>query len=47
MTNNNDVEIIKKIILRMFKIENGCVGVNTLYFLDDELKELLRELKEK
>ena len=47
MSTKNDVEIIKKIILRMFKIENGCVGVNTLYFLDDELKELLRELGEK
>jgi len=47
MTNNNDVEIIKKIILKLYNIDGKKVIRNDLYFLDNELIELLRELGEK
>ena len=43
----NDVEIIKKIVLKLYNIDGKKVIRNDLYFLDSELIELLRELKEK
>ena len=43
----NDVEIIKKIILELYNIDDKKVIHNDLYFLDVELMELLKKLKEK
>ena len=47
MSTNNDVEIIKKIILKLYNIDDGKIIRNDLYFLDSELTELLRGLGEK
>ncbi len=43
----SDIDIIKKIILKLYAVENDNVIRNELYFFDDELKDLLKELKEK
>ena len=43
----NDVEIIKKILLKLFgKTDSGLIFIHT-YFIDSELIELLKELGEK
>lgn len=43
----SDIELIKKILLRLYNIVDDRVAYNSLYVLDDELKELLKELKGK
>ena len=47
MSTKNDIEIIKKIVLKLYNIDDGKVIYNNLYFLDSELIELLREFKGK
>ena len=42
-----DIDIIKKILLKLFsKTDSGLIFIHT-YFIDSELIELLRELKGK
>ena len=43
----NDVEIIKKIILKLFRTNDTYAEINNLLFMDVELVELLKELREK
>ena len=43
----SEFELLKKIILRLYNIVDGRVAYNSLYVLDDELKELILKLKEK
>ncbi len=47
LLNKDDVELLKKIILRLYNIVDGRVVRNELYFMDDKLKDLLTQLKEK
>ena len=43
----SDIDIIKKILFRLFRItDDGLLFLN-VYFTDPELLELLKELKEK
>jgi len=41
-----DTLIIKKILLRLFYIENDRLEMNPLYFLDKELLELFKRLSD-
>ncbi len=47
LLNKDDVELLKKIMLRLYNIIDDRVVRNELYFMDDKLKDLLTELKEK
>lgn len=41
-----DIELIKKIILKLFVIKDDIVITDPLLFMDNELKDLLKQLKE-
>ena len=45
--NKDDVEIMKKILLKLFVITDERIIFNDFYFMDQELRDLLRLLKEK
>jgi hypothetical protein len=41
----NDIDTIKKILLKLFKVDKDLVTLNAFIFMDKELLELLKELK--
>lgn len=46
LLNKDDVDIIKKILLRLFVVTDERIIFNDFYFMDQELRDLLRLLKE-
>jgi hypothetical protein len=42
----NDIDTIKKILLKLFRVQDNVVFLNAFYF-DNELIELIKLLKEK
>lgn len=43
----SDIDIIKRILLKLFVVNNEIVFIDPLLFMDRELKELLKQLKGK
>jgi len=47
MSTKNDVEIIKKILLKLLVTDGEFIRINPYFYIDKELLKLLKQLKEK